>query len=87
MSQSTLTGRWGFRIHKPWFRKPVMVLQVEVEFERWNGDWGGMAGCDIVKVWRDADVNEAMEIYRLHMTDGERMRDRSPEELKTFGVV
>lgn len=48
-----LTGRTRYRLYKPTFGKPLLVLQVEVAGREYDYAGGYVHGTDVIG-WRDA---------------------------------
>ncbi len=53
MSKYAPTGNHRFRVYKPWFSKPVMILQVEIKTDIISCD-GGRIDSREITTWVDA---------------------------------
>lgn len=64
MNRAEPTGRYRFRIEKRWFKKPLLVLQIEVRWGDGPPDFHGLPKWLAGTGWRDAEVAD----YWLHFS-------------------
>lgn len=57
------TGRVQIRFHKPWFRRMLLVIQVEWEVI-WDEDYGSHIECERGTVWRDATTQDITHLMK-----------------------
>lgn len=58
MIERKATGRIRYRVEKPWFRKHMLVLQVQIHVTGYSIEYPGMPVDVDEKYWRDADTTD-----------------------------